>query len=204
MLSIGIEILTTNKNNGLGEFSFDKPRAGTYHTAPMSGVSGELLDLTRAYHKPIRWKGTMSLGAFTRLSAAITDHSGLVSVDLSTRFDGDQVIIQGMVEANLILSCQRCFTEVDFPVKSEFTLAWVRSATQAGELPESYEPLLSASGRVKIADLVEDELLLALPLAALHKPPHPCAAAGVSNPHSGEETETRISPFASLNQLKRS
>ncbi|MDE2235219.1 MAG: DUF177 domain-containing protein [Gammaproteobacteria bacterium] len=169
----------------------------------MSGASGEFLDLTRASHQPVQWTGSISLGALSRLATAIAHNSGLVAVDLSARYDGDQVVVQGAVEATLMLSCQRCFAEVELPVKSEFTLAWVRSETQAAELPESYEPLLSASGRVKIADLVEDELLLALPLAVLHKPPHPCAVTGASDTHLHEAIDTRSKPFAALKQMKR-
>jgi DUF177 domain-containing protein len=171
----------------------------------MSGASGEYLDLTRATHQPVRWTGTISIAAMSRLAAAIADTSGLASTELQAMHDGGQVCVRGKVQADLVLTCQRCFGKLGFPVKTDFNLAWVRSEKEAAELPDLYEPLLSDSGRVNIAELIEDELLLTLPISAMHAKPQECGAAvrGTSWRADTEAIATRRKPFAALEALKR-
>ncbi|HVC27993.1 MAG TPA: YceD family protein [Gammaproteobacteria bacterium] len=139
-----------------------------------------------------------------RLAAAVADTSGQASAKLQVMHDGGQVSVQGTVEANLVLTCQRCFGNLVFPVKADFNLAWVRSEKEATGLPDVYEPLLSGSGRVKIADLIEDELLLALPMAALHTVPQDCGVGARSTSRRAvtDAKEKRRKPFAALESLK--
>jgi len=119
--------------------------------------------------------------------------------------DGGQVTVQGKVETDLLLTCQLCFGNMHFPVKADFNLAWVRNENEAVSLPDLYEPLLSVSGRVKIADLIEDELLLALPMVALHASPQECGIGvrGTSRQTVTDSKATRRKPFAALEALKR-
>lgn len=170
----------------------------------MSGASGEYLDLTRASYRPVQWAGAISIAVLSRLSAELADNSGQATVGLLAKNDGGQVSVQGNVEAKLVLTCQRCFKNLVLPVKAGFTLAWVRNEAQAADLPDSYEPLLSASGRVKIADLIEDELLLALPLVAMHQTLHECGirAGAVPNSDVSRHEASRTRPFAALGRLK--
>jgi DUF177 domain-containing protein len=171
----------------------------------MSGAPGEYLDLTRATHQPVRWTGTISIAALPRLAAAVADTGGLASAELQAMHDGGQVSVRGKVEANLVLTCQRCFGKLGFPVKADLNLAWVRSEKEAAVLPDVYEPLLSDSGRVNIAELIEDELLLALPISALHATPQECGTGvrGTSRQADTEAKVTRRKPFAALEALKR-
>jgi DUF177 domain-containing protein len=189
----------------LESFPFDKPEGETYHTAPMSGALGEYLDLTRAGHQPVRQAGSVKLAALPRLAAAVADSGGLATAELQVDSAGGRVRVQGWVQANLVLSCQRCFGKLDFPVKADINLVWVRSDAEAQNLPEGYEPLLSASGKVKFADLIEDELLLALPMAALHTPPQACKADARIRPlqASAAGKPGRSGAFAALKTLKR-
>jgi len=170
----------------------------------MSGASGDYLDLIRASHQPIRWAGTISIAALPRLAAAVAGINGQASAELQAKHDGGQVTVQGKVEANLMLTCQRCFGNMHFPVKADLNLAWVRDEKEAVSLPAVYEPLLSASGRVKIADLIEDELLLALPMAARHAAPQECGAGvrSTARPAVTDAKEKRRKPFAALESLK--
>lgn len=171
----------------------------------MPGASGEYLDLTRASHQPVRWAGTISIAALPRLAAAVADIRSQANAELQAMHDGGQLTVQGKVEATLLLTCQRCFGNMHLPVKAEFNLAWVRNENEALRLPNLYEPLLSASGRVKIAELIEDELLLALPMVALHALSQECVTGirGTSRQTVTDVKATRREPFAALKALKR-
>jgi len=75
---------------------------------------------------------------------------------------------------------------------------------EAAELPEEYDPLLVAGERVRLADLVEDELILALPQIPMHDPGEcQAAAVGTDSAAAPEGTAERASPFASLAELRR-
>ncbi len=71
-------------------------------------------------------------------------------------------------------------------------------------MPDVYEPLLSLSGRVKFAELIEDELLLALPMVALHTPPQVCGGdqRGKVQPPARAVKTPRSKPFTALKTLK--
>ena len=141
--------------------------------------------------------GRLHLDTLPRLRAA-----GEAEVQLRVSDDGSgRVIVQGRVKAQLTLTCQRCLGPVTRALTTEFKLVWVHSDAQAAALPEPYEPLLSASGRVKVNELLEDELLLALPIVAVHATAEECSELG-QRPAS-RPAETTANPFAVLGASKR-
>jgi len=96
----------------------------------------------------------------------------MVEVQLGVECDDQRwVILQGRVRASLRLECQRCLGRVAFPVDIGFRLAVVATLAQAESLPDGLDPLLLADGEpLRLADMVEDELLLALPQVPMHEP----------------------------------
>ena len=71
--------------------------------------------------------------------------------------------IELWVEAELPLVCQRSLRPYLEPVKRHTVLAVVERAADQDDLPEHYEPVLVEEGRMALLDVVEDELLLAVP-----------------------------------------
>ncbi|MGA9852301.1 MAG: YceD family protein [Gammaproteobacteria bacterium] len=172
----------------------------------MSGALPEYLDLTRTGFEPVMLSGRMELAALPRLAEAVAAPGGEAAVELRAFHDGGHTLIRGRVQAMLILACQRCFGNMEFPVAADFKLAWVRCEKDVASLPEAYEPLVSASGRVKPAEIVEDELLLALPMAALHESSRECGESmrrGLPRHKSEGIHAVRVKPFAALKALKR-
>lgn len=171
----------------------------------MSGALPEYLDLTKAGHAPIRWSGDLELASLQRLSEALADGSSRAHVDLQVFEEGGRKVIRGKVQAELSLTCQRCFGRLQYPVTADFNLAWVRGMQEASRLPAAYDALSSVTGRVKLNELIEDELLLALPMVARHAQPEECTAR---IPGSVKQQGTTVSvatskPFAILRVLKR-
>jgi uncharacterized protein len=89
------------------------------------------------------------------------------------------------------------------PLTLEVNLGIVTSKEAAEALPENYDPLLVTAEPMKAADIVEDELILALPIVAMHE---------VKDCPSGEEFQRmedepaqpeRENPFAILAELKK-
>lgn len=111
--------------------------------------------------------------------------------------------IGGHLETAVEMICQRCMEPMLIPLVVDFRLGLVHSEAQALELPQGYEPLLIVEDEIAIAELVADELILALPLVALHKEVRQCEALGFTLP-TGEEPPVgaeKAHPFATLSTL---
>ena len=74
-----------------------------------------------------------------------------------------EVTVTLEVEAELPLICQRSMQPYFERVRRQSVLAVVESVAGQDALPEYYEPVLAEHGRLALLDLVEDELLLAVP-----------------------------------------
>ncbi|MCU7936328.1 MAG: DUF177 domain-containing protein [Candidatus Thiodiazotropha sp. (ex Dulcina madagascariensis)] len=154
--------------------------------------------------------GELSLDVFPRLSACLLRPAGRVSFELIFGHDRDRdgqrrAVLNGWIRADLPLQCQRCLEEVVYPVDARLSVAFVRGPEEAEQLEESLDPCLVDGDQVVFRDLIEDELLLALPQVAMHDS-GVCSAS--LEPAADEATiedseQRRDNPFAVLTELKR-
>ncbi len=187
------------------QICFDTRSRETYDYALMSGALPPSLDLAHAARRPFDLEARLPVKSMPRLVAALASDAGEAQISLQAGRDaGGQVLVTGDIEAELELQCQRCLAPVKLKVHTEPRLAWVKSDAALAALSEEYEPLLSADGRVMLADLVADELLLALPLVPRHEDGAACGgpAQGVAKADPAPD-EDRKKPFAELAKLKR-
>lgn len=126
------------------------------------------------------------MGGSVRGTARFGRQSGRPVADLS-------------LEGAATLQCQRCMQAMELPLRSAVRVALLTSAADAGTLPEEIEPTLVPDGRVRVADLVEEELLLALPIVALHGAGE-CPAQAGADAREPARPETQR-PFARLGEL---
>lgn len=104
-------------------------------------------------------------------------------------------LIEGKVEASVDLVCQRCLEPVSQQIQAEVALGVVKAEQQAGELPDAVEPLLLDESPIWLVDLIEDEILLALPVVARHA--HAC----VAEHREYDAADAVANPFAALRDL---
>jgi uncharacterized protein len=103
----------------------------------------------------------------------------------------------------LELTCQRCLQPMTVQLQVQPTLRFVRGEDRAEALDEdSDEDVLALTPSLDLLSLVEDELILALPLVPRHDAcKQPLAPA---NPGAdGDGTATDAHPFAMLESLRR-
>lgn len=150
--------------------------------------------------------GYLALERMSRLVPSLHAPRGVVEVGLEFGIDEQKVhYIKGWLQTTLSLSCQRCFQSMPFPVNAEIALGMVRTEEEADLLPASYEPLLVKEPAISLLDMMEDELILSLPLVIRHKE-NEChveqdvGAAPVQYTHAPDENQN---PFAVLEQLKK-
>lgn len=121
--------------------------------------------------------GLVPLSQFERLRAHGTvvpeavDAAEPLVLELSFGFDSEGwLVIKGAVTGCLPMVCQRCLDRFDQPIALEISLARVSDEKQLARLPSEYEPLLHHEESILTVDLIEDDILLSLPLVPMHEP----------------------------------
>jgi len=147
--------------------------------------------------------GCLPLSALTRLSGALFDSQGEVSFCLS--FDHDALAgayVELEVDTRLPLQCQRRLHRFELPVQLRQRLGLIRDQAEEARLLPGYEPLLvPESGELFTADLVEDELILALPVVPIDPAERAEHQEGPLAPPPPEPAQPN--PFAVLAALKQ-
>jgi uncharacterized protein len=113
-----------------------------------------------------------------------------------------QFWVQVKASAMLPLTCQRCLLPVEFPVSVDRSFRFVTDeTTAAAQDDESEEDVLALSRNFDLVELVEDELLMELPLAPHHETCPPVHVAVVDEAFEGSSARHE-NPFAVLGRLK--
>jgi uncharacterized protein len=150
-------------------------------------------------------QGELSLWSMTRLKSLLNSDRGCVRIILDGGRDEQGVhYCVGQFSAELEVVCQRCMQSMGLPLVTRVCLGLIRSDSQAKSLPKAYEPLLSSDGNVVLSEMVEDELILALPVAPMHSDLRQCEALGFVLPEArdgGVPSQDEPSPFAVLSEL---
>jgi uncharacterized protein len=105
-------------------------------------------------------------------------------------------------QAVLSLACQRCLEPVDVPVSVDRSFRFVATEElAAAQDDESEEDVLALNHSFDLVELVEDEILMEIPLAPRHES---CAPVKLALADASFETAAvrQENPFASLGRLK--
>jgi uncharacterized protein len=148
------------------------------------------------------FEGTLLLSSLERLRAMLLDAEGSVRYALVFDRDALQVpYVEVRIEAALPLECRRTLQRFLQPVQVVQRLGLIRDESGEAGLPEGYEPLLvPADGMLRPADLVEDELILAVPVV----PAMPGTEAMEKEWLAETDEIEQAHPFAVLARLKPS
>jgi len=107
----------------------------------------------------------MPLERMSRLVDVLESDSGEARFGLAFSFDDQrQVRVDVQVSATVELRCQRSLEVYMQPIQGRSTVGVVANEELARALPGDYEPMLCPDNRLRLVDLVEEELLLAMPL----------------------------------------
>jgi uncharacterized protein len=190
------------KNNDLrGEF-FDTPKRAHYDTAPMSMPSDRPLDALGLARSAARVEREFPIAGFARLRDRLAEPTGMAVVRAEFGLRDRWAVARLAVEAEVVLTCQRCLGAVSRRVATESQLVFAGESER--ELPEGFEPVGGDPHKLDLAALAEDELLLGLPIIPQHEAGEACelpgAAAGTAADDEGDTAEMRR-PFAGLKDL---
>ena len=143
--------------------------------------------------------GEMSLGEMTRLNAGGFTGTGpaRLALDFSLGLQG-LAQARGKLEAEMESMCQRCLKPMTLALSVPLKLVFSEDAQ--ANVPDDHDNIEVVDGKLDIQELVEDELILALPITPLHNDDI-CELAN-ERPESEPATTARKMPFAMLAKLK--
>lgn len=175
---------------------FDLRGIENYHTRPMPGGWLKQQDVARLADAQAEFDARIPLG---ELSVPAEVSATPEPLHAQVRFGREQLlpVATVTVRGSVGLVCQRCLLPMMYVVDTSARLALIEREDQAVDVPEDLEIFLAPEGRVSIAALVCEELLLALPLAPRHDTQCGSSPAADEVP---EVSETQR-PFADLREL---
>ncbi len=150
------------------------------------------------------FQGSVPLASMPRLKGSLCSSDGAVTYDIE--FGRDELGVANVrvkADAGLPLICQRSLEPFVLPVKVDAVLGLIVSESEEAGLPPGYEPLLLENdGKLHIADVIEDELILALPVVPLKPGVEPVERSWAVE--ESEEEPPKENPFAVLQNMKAS
>ena len=158
---------------------------------------GYVIDSVASAREGVRIEGEVEVAALRRLIEAAGEQKG--ELRFATRGEATAnggLFLHLVVEGRLRLRCQRCLEpfELDVGLTRCFRLVEAGQAWPDDELADDSFDAISAERELDLVALVEQEVLLSLPLAPRHD--------NCATPRHADDDHTP-SPFAALSALKR-
>jgi len=172
--------------------------------------SASRLDVKGFAEEGAELSGKDTIGRHERLMAETRGRGAEMALAWSARGElrnpghvNPEVWLHVRADAVLPLTCQRCLGPVQMPVTVDRSFRFVADEETASALDDqSEEDLLALSRSFDLMELIEDELLMDLPVAPRHGVcPEPVKMAAV-DPGFEDVAERAENPFAQLGKLR--
>src|SRR3990167_9606650 len=116
-------------------------------------------------------EGSLCIADMTRLGVNVVPDDSIVTVNLQFGLDDQGITyLIGNLKTALTLLCQRCMKPFTYEIISKFELGIVKTLDEANALSANYEPAIAKEGMLALKELIEDEIILNLPLVPRHDP----------------------------------
>jgi uncharacterized protein len=187
---------------------FDSKGALLYDARLMQKVKMPVtIDPVKAAQKRSDYEGIVPLVSLTRLTESLLNPQGDVAVQVECGTDQQGLtVIQGSASCEVSVTCERCGNAMAISLGCNFAYTPVKPDDDAALelIPERYDVIeKNEHGEINLRQLVEDELILALPLFPMHDEADcTVSAASMSFGDIGPEPE-KPNPFAVLAELKK-
>ena len=167
----------------------------------MSATLPPQLDVWRMVTNQRRFEGTVALAQMSRLSSILADTDGECRYVLEFYRDPLKIdVLHMQLSVSLPLVCQRSLERFLHKVEIDQRFGLISDESQEASMLEGMEAvLIEGNGEVSPFQLIEDELLLAVPLVPINP-----NASELDPKWAQEEVieEKKPNPFAALAALK--
>lgn len=165
----------------------------------MLGSWSSIIDPIQLADKGARLEGELPVKGLSRLAGMCADDAGMVRLDLvfeRSPVDGLRAM-RGTIAAHIYSTCQRCMERFALELKSEPRVLLLRPGEREDLLDA--EEVMLVEQPLTLGTLVEDELLLEMPMVPMH-PADRCPSGHLTRQESREAAPS--SPFSVLEKLK--
>jgi uncharacterized protein len=129
------------------------------------------VDPFRFADNALRFKGILSVKNMRRLCESLYQETGDVRVNIEFGKDEQGVpFLKGELSSVLTLQCQRCMEPLPYEMIHKMVLGIAHTEEEAETLPKGYDPIVANDDILIIQDMVEDELIVSLPVVPMHNP----------------------------------
>lgn len=169
----------------------------------------------RAAARGFEGAGEFDLSKMDRLRERLLPPFGTVTANLRFDKNGRRKYLVGRIRGEMIVQCQRCLLALEMPVDHQFKLGLIETEAEIDHLFADEEPLMISNEDLFLADIIEDELELLLPMVVMHdvgacENQSMPADMSVNNDNTPArsadepvEEKKRPNPFAVLGKLKK-
>jgi uncharacterized protein len=187
--------------------------------------NSDSLTLSRMKHHPDLYKldilnfaqtsstlgGELPLSGFERLKIEDARPSPEESVSWTlkgeqrkTQNGTPQIWLHLKANTHIVLTCQRCLELAPFELAVDRHFRFVDSEeTALAQDDENEEDLLALDRKFNALELIEDELIMNLPLVPRHQACHNSVLEGLAQEIQNDPQFQRPNPFAALEKLKK-
>ena len=119
--------------------------------------------------KEVSLSGLYKISDFPKINEIANNKKDNVRVDLSFYLKNNKTpCVDGIIELDIVLPCQRCLDDLSIALKVNFNLAFLRHGQQSEGLDSNYEIYVIEEEELMTHDLICDEILLSIPMAPTH------------------------------------
>lgn len=152
--------------------------------------------------------GFVALERLARFRDCLASETGTVYVELGFGTSETGIrLITGKLKADVTVTCQRCLEPLGIALRDDIRLALLQDETGVADLDKDLDPWICAETKLQLAELIEEQLMLCLPIVSTHD----TADCSSRLEHAAGETATDRSnkngtanPFSVLKSLKNS
>ena len=160
----------------------------------------ETTNFLKQAERNVTLEGVMPLAKLERLSGMLCDNAGELSAELHFTSGTGYLGFYGKVEASLELICQRCMKPMKHEVSGQFKFGLMTSAEYEHKVPDDADPYLLEGDEQSVVEVLEDELLLSIPIAVMHL--EECSEFLQKQDEERQVEKEKSNPFAVLKDLK--
>jgi uncharacterized protein len=162
----------------------------------MSEPWSQLSDVDRLADRQAEVAFEIPLDQMPRVREQFASAAGRVHGVARFRREAGFRVAEVEMSGNAQLECQRCLEPMHVPINSSAHVALIVSESEADRVPQEFETVHVPENRIRVRDLVEEELLLTLPISPLHEEQEECGGGS-------EESKPEAQPDAPAPDTQR-
>ena len=143
--------------------------------SPFTDPLPEYVDARKAFNNERMISGYIAVSRLERLCQSLATKDGEVRARFEFVVDsGGRRRIKGHVSGSVWLACQRCLDSAALDLDEQVDLVLVANELEAQALDKTCDPWICDDHRIVLADLIDEQMLLGLPIVYFHESERLC------------------------------